>query len=720
MNFFFSLLGLILGTTCLLLVFILSIYRKTKIRLIWLLFNLAVAIWGFGAFLIGRATTPSSAITAWRLSHIGVIFISVFFFHTAITLCDIEAKRKKIIIFAYLQGLFFSVLNATPLFISKIRVVLDSIYYNQSTGLFYPIFFIIWVALVIWGHVELFLHYKKASGVKRNQILYFFLGTLVGFSGGTTNFFPMFNIDIFPFGNMTIPLYCIIVTYAILKYRLMDIRIAVTRAGIFLFVYAFVLGLPFWLGYKTKSWLGTGVAMLVLASTGPFIYSRLRQRAEEVLLKDQKRYQKALLTLSRNMHEVKELNKLLRLILAQVVRHLRLKEAAIYLLDKDDNAFKLKTGIPKNRSLFQGEISVNSAFVSRLKQKDSPLLAEELRSQEKKELVKESFASGMFVPCTTRDELVAFVALGPKPKGLIYNELDVNIFRILSLQAGLAIENCSFWEDEKTRLAREEQIRRYNTMDNFSASLAHEIDNPVTCVIGDLFCAMEFFKHHIDKIPEPLKQEAAAAFQKNKDAFDNMQRVTKLTKAVRGFSKENKGEMSVVSINEMLDEFLPLVEAQCKHSGIDFIKDIEPGINVEGNKVYLADALLNLATNAIHAISYGNETAGLDDEPQAGIHEKYIELKAYRKENVCVISLKDTGSGIPKKLKHDIFLDFVTTKASSVGTGMGLSRVRKIVDMHKGKVWYESEGQGKGATFFIELPVTEKSLPQNRKRRGKQ
>ena len=94
---------------------------------------------------------------------------------------------------------------------------------------------------------------------------------------------------------------------------------------------------------------------------------------------------------------------------------------------------------------------------------------------------------------------------------------------------------------------------------------------------------------------------------------------------------------------------------------------------------------------------------------------KRINLKVYHSpNNKCRIELKDNGYGIQrgkatvgreKDFIEDIFMDFTTTKSSIEGTGMGLSRVRKIVELHNGRVWAQSKGKGHGATFIIELPV---------------
>ena len=101
---------------------------------------------------------------------------------------------------------------------------------------------------------------------------------------------------------------------------------------------------------------------------------------------------------------------------------------------------------------------------------------------------------------------------------------------------------------------------------------------------------------------------------------------------------------------------------------------------------------MNFAVNAIAALR----------GRQAG---RRIELRVYHNSpKTILIEFSDNGCGMKPEMLEDVFLDFVTTKPSSENLGMGLSRVRKIVALHKGKAWAASEGQGKGSTFFVELP----------------
>ena len=227
----FAISGLILFFTCIILTLTILIYGKTKLHRLWALFNIAVGIWGFGTFLAGKATAELAALHSWRFTHVGAIFLSIFFFHVICTFCEIE--RPKIIIAAYLQGIFFLILNIMGLLFSKVRYVFNSFYFCEATNVFHLIFFWLWITLVLYGHYELFKYYKNVKGAKQNQALYLFLGMIIGFIGGTSSYLPVFKIDIYPVGNFAISLYCVIVTYAILRHQLMDIKVVIKKTLVY-------------------------------------------------------------------------------------------------------------------------------------------------------------------------------------------------------------------------------------------------------------------------------------------------------------------------------------------------------------------------------------------------------------------------------------------------------------------------------------------------------
>ena len=114
------------------------------------------------------------------------------------------------------------------------------------------------------------------------RLRYLILGTLIGviLAGLINVIMPWFNrFELLWLAPPLTLTWLGFITYAIIKYRLMDIRVAVTRFGIFIVVYTLVLGIPFWIGYKYHLWHYATVLMAVLATIGPFIYITLEKRS---------------------------------------------------------------------------------------------------------------------------------------------------------------------------------------------------------------------------------------------------------------------------------------------------------------------------------------------------------------------------------------------------------------------------------------------------------
>ena len=128
----FTLSGILLCVVSTFLTIVVWKHRKTKIHSIWAFFNLSVAVWGGGSVFIGQAPSPALALLAWRIAHIGIIFTSATFFHTATIFCDNQRKLKPYILFAYIQSAFFVAVNATGFFIAKVRFVFNSFYYAEN------------------------------------------------------------------------------------------------------------------------------------------------------------------------------------------------------------------------------------------------------------------------------------------------------------------------------------------------------------------------------------------------------------------------------------------------------------------------------------------------------------------------------------------------------------------------------------------------------------
>ncbi len=280
----FALAGLSVGLSCLILTFITFLFGKTKLHRLLLFFNLAVACWGAGLFLVGIANSESTALFAWKIAQVGGFFVAPIFFQMMSIFCDIQ--RRKLINFAYVQAIFFVTLTIFTKHVSNdIRIAFD-LYFIEAS-LLYTIAILFYLFFVGLSFYELIIFLGKATGHRRTQALYNIVGFLFGFTGGTSTFLPMFHIDTFlPYGNFGITIYAFIITYAILRHNLMDINLVFKRtivyslsAGLVTSVFVvLVLGITklFSTLLAADSFTVTVIAALIIA----FIFNPLKTKIE--------------------------------------------------------------------------------------------------------------------------------------------------------------------------------------------------------------------------------------------------------------------------------------------------------------------------------------------------------------------------------------------------------------------------------------------------------
>ena len=656
-------------------------------------FCLSTAQWSLFYFLWLSTRDIRLADFYIKTCMIGVIFLPSSFTHFVIVFIGLK-KNKLFILLNYLISLFLVIVLYSSLFAKPGNPFLVFPYWPLP-GTLFPVHLAHFFVNLIYSYFMIFKALKHSKGVFREQIRYVLLGTGIGFLGGLTNYFCWYRINIPPFSNISASLAAPIITYAILKYRLMDIKVAVTRAGIFALVYAIVLGLPFWVGYITKLWFFSTALGILLASTGPFIYHKLRRRAEDLLLKDQRRYQRALLDLSKTMTRIRDLDQLLRAIVLTVVDKVKVSFAAIYIKDEEYKSYRLKHCYPKlEASRFPELIPFESNIAKLLYKEKRPLIQEETVGS-----FSPALDSGLIIPCIIEEDFLGFMFLGSKPNNQMYTPDDRIVFETLSYSTSLAIENCRFWKEIEDR----QRKARLQEMDTYSYSLAHEIDNPMYIIIGQAQILQKALLKELN-LPEDKQKDLESSLN---FILESAWRVSGMVKAIRDFGSPATGEFKPLKVEDVVESFAKLYFPQFKNAGVTFAKELPAQtFYIRGEKPELMQVLVILANNSLHAMKYSQtKQITLSVEPS--------------NQDAVKILFKDTGSGIKKDLLPVIFAPFTTTKASSEGTGMGLYNAQKIIIRHKGKIWAESEGENKGTTFFIELPVAAGITPEEFKNEDK-
>ncbi len=718
---FFSFASLALSIVSFLLIIILAIYGRARLHRVWMLFNIAVGSWATGAFYISRISSPELALCIWKIVEVGVIFIAVFFLHVTVITCNLKARTLLII--AYIQGVIFSFLSlSSSLFFPNVKLVFRSFYYSSAGPLFY-VFFIIWMGIVTYSQFKLFQTFFITKGKhQKNQLFYFVVATLVGFSGGATNFVPHFGVTFYPFGNLTIILYCLIVTYAILKYRLMDISIAITRTGVFISVYSFVLGIPFALAfglreYLTKLigdnwWMVPLVTSTVLATVGPSIYLYIQKRAEDRLLQEQRQYQSTLRQASVGMGRIKDLKKLLNLIVHVVTRVVRIEHCEIFLLHEESNQFVLKASKGNlNRNMNAGGILSGSTLIHYLNKIKEPIVYEEIKQRtqdyEDKEIKEIEVAlreldAELIVPSFIDERMIAVITLGKKRSGKLYSQDDLAVFSILANQSALAIENAQFYEDMRKTHEQLFKAEKMATIGTMADGLSHQMNNRLHAmgfIAGDALDSIRLKKK--DKISEAeqgLVDEVEHALTR---IVDNVKQGGDIVEGLLKYTRKGEVGLTAVDLGKLLDAAIEMVQFKIRIREIKIIRNFNSHVpKINGNFTQLQEVFFNVIDNAYDALMQRKS------ELKELNYEATLQFTANKLGKNLEILVQDNGMGVKREDIKKIFTPFFTTKLSSQkGTGLGLYVIRQIIEEnHGGSVNFTSEYKV-GTQTRILLPI---------------
>jgi signal transduction histidine kinase len=307
----------------------------------------------------------------------------------------------------------------------------------------------------------------------------------------------------------------------------------------------------------------------------------------------------------------------------------------------------------------------------------------DLRDDTWKAVVNAGFRTSLFVPLLKDDEIVGIVTLGRK-EVRPFTDKQISLFRDFAAQATIALEITRRerqYREMQSELAR---ANRVATMGQLTASIAHEIKQPIATARNNAAAALRF----LDKSPPDVAEvrEALTCIVSDADrANDVVDRIGSLI-------KKAPPRKEVVDLNAAILEVTALTRGEEVKSGVtvgtQLAGDLPP---IRCDRVQLQQVMLNLIVNAIQSMS------GVED----GSRELHISTARIEPEGACV-AVRDTGPGLRPESLPRLFEPFYTTK--SEGMGMGLSICRSIVEAHRGRLW-ATTCEPRGALFQFTIPA---------------
>jgi len=239
--------------------------------------------------------------------------------------------------------------------------------------------------------------------------------------------------------------------------------------------------------------------------------------------------------------------------------------------------------------------------------------------------------------------------------------------------------------EESLRQAQSDlaRVNRMTTMGELTASLAHEVNQPIAAAVTNAkTCLRWLTRDHPD-----VEEARAAALRIVNDGT----RAAEIIKRIRLLFKKGNSERELVDINEVIREMVVLLRGEAARYSILVQTELEADTpRLMADRVQLQQVLMNLMINGIDAMKDVDGT-------------RELAIKSQRAENDQVlVSVKDTGVGLPPQQSDKVFEAFFTTKLH--GTGMGLAISRSILESHGGRLW-AANNSPRGASFYFALPA---------------
>jgi signal transduction histidine kinase len=298
-------------------------------------------------------------------------------------------------------------------------------------------------------------------------------------------------------------------------------------------------------------------------------------------------------------------------------------------------------------------------------------------------VVNAGLRTALGVPLLKDNEVVGMITLGRK-QVQPFTDKQISLFRDFAAQATIALESTRRERQYREMQSELAHANRVATMGQLTASIAHEIKQPIATARNNAGAALNF----LDKSPPDVAEvrEALTCIVNDAD------RASDIVDRIGSLIKKAPPRKEVVDLNAAVLEVTALTRSEAVKTGVTVGTQLAGELpRIQCDRVQLQQVMLNLIVNAIQSMS------GVED----GNRELHISTVSIEPEGVCV-AVRDTGHGLRPESLPRLFEPFYTTKPD--GMGMGLSICRSIIEAHGGRLW-ATRCEPRGALFQFTIPA---------------
>jgi GAF domain-containing protein/anti-sigma regulatory factor (Ser/Thr protein kinase) len=435
--------------------------------------------------------------------------------------------------------------------------------------------------------------------------------------------------------------------------------------------------------------VGNFARQAVIAIENVRLLKELRDRTTELARSVEEL--KALGEVSQAVNSTLDLQTVLSTIVTKAVQLSATEAGAIYTFDEARQEFRLRATYGMSEAMIQAiagqHITVRDANMGIATTQRRPVQIPDVRNEARTPMndiiLREGYRAVLVMPLLRPDRIVGALVVRRKAPGEFPNAV-VELLDTFAVQSVVAIQNARLFREIEEKGRELEVASKHKSQ--FLANMSHELRTPLNAILG----YAELMLDSIYGEPSEKMRNVLERLQ------SNGRHLLGLINDVLDLSKIEAGQLTLslndYSLGDMVHGVVSAVEPLAAEKRLAFTAQVAPDLpSGHGDERRLSQVLLNLVGNAIKFTDKGE-----------------VAVRASAANGTFTVTVCDTGPGIPVVDQAKIFEEFqqadnsITRKKG--GTGLGLSIAKRIIEMHGGRIWVESE-PGKGSTFYFSLPV---------------
>jgi len=697
--------------------------RKSDINLSFALASFDLGLWATSMFFYVKPFIFDSEV--WikivYLFVIGLIVTWTYFFKIFL---EIKDKRFPTLI-SIVAFFFIFILIGTDYWVKG--VITKPWGPETILGPAYALFGVYTLIVMMWITFAWIKKVSQSKGIKKMQLVYLFVGAFL-YSILTVIFdviIPLVTGDSrFFWISVYFSLFFVVASaYAIIRYRLMDIRFVAGKTFVYLLSIISILIFSFFLMFLNNKLLvpiSINIFAPIATVIGILLFQPVFQFFEQIASKyfyyTFYSYRTVLTDLGRRLTQFLDLDRLSSLIVNTLTSTMKLDRTVILLREAGNGNYRIQNNVGFREE--NGISLVKDNFLTAwLEKNQAPLVYEELSliirdssSQEERERLErikgnmKKIEAALCLPLFIENKISGMIVLGNKISGDPYSQQDIALLNTLANQSSVALQNAKLYDQvhdlsenlqERVDIQTKELKQAYEELkvldrakSEFISLASHQLRTPLTAIRGYVSMILEGSYGKLSKsASKPLNNVLGSA-----------ERLIRIVNDLLNISKIELGKMELNKAPARVDELITTCYEEMKSTaekkGLEIIwqkpKSRLPEIEVD--KLKIGQVISNLIDNAIKYTQKGK-----------------IEIKAEKADSVILVSIKDTGEGLTRDEIRMVFEGFTRGAAGIAywieGAGLGLYIAKKYIDLHNGKIWVESEGKGKGSAFYVELAI---------------